>query len=50
MILQIPVQGGHEGGRIKVEHLDEIRVFNVSEDSSKFFHLTTFYADCDHQL
>ena len=50
MILQIPVEGGHEGGRIKVEHLDQMRVFNVSENSDKCCHLTAFYADCDHQL
>ena len=50
MILQIPVQGGHEGGGIKVEHLDQIRLFNVSENSDNSWHLTAFYADCDHQL
>jgi hypothetical protein len=48
MILQIPVEGGHEGGRIKVELNDQIRLFNVGDGSDLYYHLTTFYSDCDH--
>lgn len=50
MILQVPVQGGHEGGRIKVEHHDQIRLFNVCEGSEKCWNLTAFYSDCIHHL
>ena len=50
MVLQTPVEGGHEGGRFKVEHLDQTKVFNVSEDSATSCHLTAFYSDCPHQL
>ncbi len=50
MILQVPVEGGHEGGRIKVEHHDQIRLFNVCEGSEKCWNLTAFYSDCIHQL
>ena len=50
MILQVPVEGGHEGGRIKVELHDTVRVFNVSEGSDRFCHLTAFYGDCDYHF
>jgi hypothetical protein len=48
MVLQIPVEGGHEGGRCKVELHDQIRLFNVCDGSDRDYHLTTFYSDCDH--
>ncbi|XP_057371844.1 uncharacterized protein LOC130692785 [Daphnia carinata] len=50
MILQIPVEGGHEEGRIKVELNEQIQLFNVCEDSDRHYHVTAFYSDCDHQL
>uniref|UniRef100_A0A0P6F5X7 Uncharacterized protein n=1 Tax=Daphnia magna TaxID=35525 RepID=A0A0P6F5X7_9CRUS len=50
MILQIPVEGGHEEGRIKVELNEKIQLFNVCEDSDRHYHVAAFYSDCDHQL
>jgi hypothetical protein len=48
MVLQIPVEGGHEGGRSKVELDDQIRLFNVCDGSDRDYHLTIFYSDCHH--
>ncbi|EFX73657.1 hypothetical protein DAPPUDRAFT_252924 [Daphnia pulex] len=48
MVLQIPVEGGHEGGRSKVKFGDQIRPFNVCDESDRKYHLTTFYSDCEH--
>jgi hypothetical protein len=48
MVLQIPVEGGHEGGRSKVELDDRIRLFNVCDGSDRDYHVTTFYSDCHH--
>ncbi|KAI9561351.1 hypothetical protein GHT06_012308 [Daphnia sinensis] len=50
MILQVPVEGGHEEGRIKVELNEQIQLFNFCEDSDRYYHVTAFYSDCDHQL
>ena len=47
-ILQIPVEGGHEGGQIKVEFNDEIRLFSVWDGSDVYYHVTLMYSDCDH--
>jgi hypothetical protein len=48
MVLQIPVEGGHEGGRSKVELNDQVRLYNVCDGSDRNYYLTTFYSDCEH--
>ena len=50
MILQIPVQGGHRGGHLVLEHSGKEKRFPFDVNSDKNFFLTAFYADCQHQL
>ena len=50
MILQIPVQGGYQGGNLVVWHSHAKKKFNFGQESSQKFFLTAFYADCYNQL
>jgi hypothetical protein len=50
MLVQIPVQGGHEGGDIIVQHTDNKKQFDTWQTSSELSHITVFYSDCAHKL
>ena len=50
MILQIPVNGGHQGGHLVLEHSGKTKKFSFDNGSDQKFFLTAFYADCEHQL
>jgi hypothetical protein len=50
MILQIPVQGGHKGGTIVLEHGGQTKQFPFDIGSGEKFSLVAFYDDCEHQL
>ena len=50
MILQIPVQGGYQGGNLVIWHSHAKKKLDFDQESSQKFFLTAFYADCDHQL
>ena len=49
-ILQIPVEGGHKGGRFTARSDKNAVVFNTSEDSRSNFYLTTFYNGCRYSM
>ena len=49
MVLHIPIEGGHENGRFKVELGSQIRLFSTSS-SSEGCQTTLFYSDCAHQF
>ena len=44
--LQLPVEGGHEGGRVVVRHRSDDYLFDSAESSSSHFYLTASYSDC----
>ena len=46
MTLQLPVEGGHEGGRVVVRHRSDEHLFDSSASSSSHFYLTASYSDC----
>ena len=50
MVVQVPVEGGHEGGRLKVELGSRIRLFATSPPSATLCHATVFDSDCAHQF
>ena len=50
MILQIPVQGGHKGGNLVLEHGGQTKRLPFDVGSDEKFFLVAFYADCEHQL
>jgi hypothetical protein len=50
MVIQIPVEGGHEGGRLKVELGSRICVFPTAPPSAIFCHVAVFDSDCAHQF
>ena len=49
-ILQLPLEGGHEGGRYKVEYKGINKVFESHENSDQLFYLSSFYGDCKHVM
>ena len=50
MIIQIPVQGGYEGGKLNIEHENIKSSFDHSKGSDQDFFVTVLYADCHHDL
>jgi hypothetical protein len=50
MVLQIPVQGGYEGGNLIVEHGDAKKMFPFDVGSSEKFFLVAFFTNCELQL
>lgn len=50
MIVQLPVEGGYEGGSLVVSHEGEEEVVVFQEESHKQAYVVTFYADCEHEL
>lgn len=50
-LLQLPVEGGHEGGQLCVRHRgEEVVVDTSTQSSSAAFQEVMFYADCEHEL
>lgn len=50
MIAQIPVQGGHEDGLLKVFRGNQSRIFKNSLECDRLFHYTVFLSDCSCQM
>ena len=50
MILQLPVQKGHLGGRLKIEHCSSTKYFEFEKDSNHCYFLTAFRSSCKHEL
>lgn len=50
MILQLPVEGGHEGGRFKVEYRGSEVVYENNKDSDRFCNVSSFYGNSKHSM
>lgn len=50
MILQLPVQKGYLGGRLKIEHSSSTKYFEFQKDSNNCYFLTAFRSSCKHEL
>ncbi len=50
MIVQFPIEIGHQGGSIVVNRGQLSRKFENSKDSCRYFHYTVFLSDCSCQL
>ncbi|EFX74643.1 hypothetical protein DAPPUDRAFT_108658 [Daphnia pulex] len=50
IVLQLPVEGGHEGGRFKVHYRGEEQVFDNHQDSDRCFYASSFYGNCQHSM
>ena len=50
MTLQLPVEGGHEGGRVVVRHKRDENLFDLAESSSPCFYLTASYSYWEFDL
>lgn len=50
MTLHVPVEGGHEGGRLVIEHHDETRILDLSSNSHQNFYMTVVHADSDIEM
>jgi hypothetical protein len=50
MILQLPVKGGHRGGRFKVEYGGKEKVYENHKDSDRCFYVSLFYENCEHSM
>lgn len=46
--LQVPVEGGHEGGNLNVEFEGRKKRFESHETSDAIFYLSAFYDSCEH--
>ncbi|EFX74642.1 hypothetical protein DAPPUDRAFT_307200 [Daphnia pulex] len=49
-VLQLPVEGGHEGGRFKVQYQGKEQVFDNHQDSDRCFYASSFYGNCQHSM
>ena len=50
MILQLPVEGGHEGGRFKVKYQGKEQVYENHKDSDRCFYVSSFYGNSQHSM
>lgn len=50
MIVQFPIQGGHQGGCIKIIRGNLMRTFENALESSLLFHYTAFMSNCTFQM
>jgi len=50
MILQLPVQDGYLGGRLKVDHGSTTKYFEFEKGSNHCHFLTAFRSSCKHEL
>jgi hypothetical protein len=44
------VEGGHEGGRFKVQYRGKEQVFDNHQDSDRCFYASSFYGNCQHSM
>ena len=49
-ILQVPVEGGHDGGNLNVDYEGKQKLFESHERSDAVFYLTAFYNGCDNSI
>ena len=49
MIVQLPVDGGHAGGTLKVSYAGDSKNFEFAGDEYKTFY-AIFFADCEHEV
>jgi hypothetical protein len=47
-VLQVPVEGGHEGGKLSVDYEGRRKLFESHERSDTLFYLTAFCNGCDN--
>jgi hypothetical protein len=50
MILQLPVQNGYLGGRLKIDHGSTAKYFEFEKGSDHCHFLTAFRSSCKHEL
>ncbi|GLC50706.1 hypothetical protein PLESTB_000410300 [Pleodorina starrii] len=51
LVVQLPVQGGHTGGTLRVTHRGQAFAWDSAADSrSGHLAYAAFYADCEHEL
>lgn len=50
MILQIPVENGYQGGRLKVEQHSMTRHYEFDKGSDRYYFLSAFRSTCEHEL
>ena len=50
VILQLPVEGGHEGGRLKVEYKEREEFFENHKNSHQNYFLSAYYNCCRHSM
>ncbi|XP_059351628.1 uncharacterized protein LOC132088039 [Daphnia carinata] len=48
LLLQLPVEGGHEGGHLNIEYQGRKKKFESHTNSDKTFYLSSFYDCCEH--
>lgn len=50
MVLQLPVENGYDGGRLKIEHRSSMTFYEPHEGSGNCHFLTAFRSGCKHEL
>jgi predicted 2-oxoglutarate/Fe(II)-dependent dioxygenase YbiX len=51
LVVQLPVEGGHEGGNLVIRHCGRrVRVNFAASSKHTALHFAAFYADCTHEL
>lgn len=51
LVVQLPVEGGHEGGELVIRHCGQrVRVDFAASSKRTALHFAAFYADCTHEL
>ncbi len=50
MILQLPVQNGYLGGRLKIDHGSTTKYFEFEKGSDHCYFSTAFRSSCKHEL
>ncbi|XP_057379541.1 uncharacterized protein LOC130701601 isoform X2 [Daphnia carinata] len=48
LLLQLPVEGGHEGGHLNIEYQGRKKKFESHTNSDRTFYLSSFYNCCEH--
>lgn len=50
IVLQVPVEGGHEGGLLTIQHHQNTQVFDHSSDSHRNFYMSVVHADSELEM
>ncbi len=50
VVLQLPVKGGHKGGRLKVQYKGKEKAFENHLNSDQRFYLSAYYGSCSHAM